>query len=259
MLLFLSKLLPALLLPPGLIFLLCLAAGFLALRSKARTAAMLAFAAAFILYVASSPVTKWVLLRGLEKQYSEPDFYPRAPAIVLLGGAMLPDFAPRHHPETNAYGDRVFQAGRLWREHLAPKLVVTGGNIPFLGEHSVGDAVLYARLLHELFDVPDSCMLKVSESKTTYEDALFTARLFEQLGMPKVILLVTSAQHMPRAARLFRKQGFKVIPAPTDYHVTKRFALRPFLLIPSEGALNETLDAMHEYIGLTVYYLMGRL
>ena len=259
MFLILSKLLPALLSPASLICILSLVTGILALRRKAKDTATLAFLSFFILYAAASPITKWILLRGLERQYTEPESYPQASAIVVLGGAMLPDYPPRRHPETNASGDRFLQAGRLWRENLAPQMVVTGGNISFLNGSERDDASLYAELLEELFDVPDSCLLRISKSQTTYEDAFYCARLFDSLGIKKEILLVTSAQHMPRSVGLFCKQGFKVIPAPTDYRVTDRFIFTPFQLIPSEAALSETVDALHEYIGWLVYRLMGRL
>ncbi len=260
---FLSKIFPALLSPVFLTCLLCLAAGILAARRKITSVALLAFAAFLLLYAAASPLVALALTRELEKQYDEQASYPKVRAIVLLGGAMIPDLPPRRHPKVNESGDRLLEAARLWRAGLAPTLIATGGAIPFLTGYDKDEASLYARLLTELFDVPDSAILRVSGSQNTYEDALYVSRLFEKNGMRKEILLVTSAMHMPRAARLFRKQGFTVYPAPTDFRAgsepLQHPLLQPFMMLPSEWALNETADALREYMGLAAYFLMGRL
>ncbi len=257
--LYLSKILPALLFPLGLVCLLCLAAGFLALRRGARGAAWLSFIAFGILYAASSPMISRQLLKGLEDQYPEPATYPHAAAIVLLGGAMVPDVPPRRHPEVNASGDRVLQAVRLWHMGLAPRLVVTGGAISFVTGYDRDEATLYVKLLTQLFGVPDSVLLRVPDSRNTYEDARYTARLFDSTGLPKEILLVTSAAHMPRSVELFEKQGFVVHAAPANFRVGDTFAFKPYKLLPSEQAMDRTVDALHEYAGLLAYKLMNRL
>ncbi len=257
--LILSKVLPALLFPIGLVCLLCLVTGILALLRKAKSAAILAFSAAGILYLSASPVVCHILLRGLEGQYAELESYPKASAIVLLGGAMIPPEPPRLHPATNSSGDRVLQATRLWRRGIAPKLVVTGGAVPFITGYGGDEASLYASLLTELLGVPDSSIVRVSESRNTYEDAVETAQLFQSCGWKKDILLVTSAVHMPRAVRLFRKQGFTVYPVPADFRSGTAFPGRWFALLPAEWALGETANALHEYVGLAAYAVMGRL
>jgi uncharacterized SAM-binding protein YcdF (DUF218 family) len=200
-----------------------------------------------------------VLLRGLERHYPEPESYPKAAAIVLIGGAMVPKLPPRRHPEINAFGDRLLQAARLWRMHQAQWLVTTGGKIPFFQDYEGNEATSYAVLLTELFDVPKDSILKVEAGQNTYGEAVAAVRLFESRGLSKDILLVTSALHMPRAARIYRKQGFIVHPAPTDYHTDTGGSFRFFDLIPNEFALAETAYALHEYLGLAVYKMMGRI
>lgn len=257
--LILSKVLPTLFFPVGLACLLCLLTGVLALWRKAKSAAVLAFCAAALLYLSASPIVCHFLYRGLERNYPELESYPKVSAIVLLGGAMIAPELPRRHPATNASGDRLLQAMRVWKKGLAPVMVVTGGAIPFVSGYGGDEASLYAALLTELFNVPDSVILKVSTSQNTYEDAREAAKLFENRGLSKDILLVTSAAHMPRAVRLFRKQGFTVHPAPADFRSSVKPPLRWFSLLPAEWALSETSNALHEYVGLAAYALMGRL
>jgi uncharacterized SAM-binding protein YcdF (DUF218 family) len=259
MILALSKVLPALIFPAGLAILLCLCAAWLALRKGARAAGALSLLAALVLYIAASPLVSNRLMRTLERQNPPPTEYPQAAAIVLLGGGMAPQLPPRVHPETNGAGDRVIHAARLWKRGLAPVLVATGGYIAFVTDAPGTEADQYARLLNEVFDVPDSVLLRVGRSRTTHEDALFTAEEFEARGLKKDILLVTSAAHMPRAAALFRRQGFTVHAAPTDFNASEGKAFKAFRLLPSGAAMMETYLALNEHVGSLVYRMLGRM
>jgi uncharacterized SAM-binding protein YcdF (DUF218 family) len=259
MLLFLSKLLPALLFPLGFVILLCLAATWLAARRRAWLPACLTFLAALVLYAASTPLVSNGLLLRLELQNPPSLTYPKSTAIVVLGGGLMTLMPPRIRPETGIAGDRLLQAARLWRQKSAPRLVVTGGYVPFMTEAPGTEADLYASLLMELFDVPDSSILRVGGSRTTQEDASLTARLFDSTGMHKDVLLVTSASHMPRAAALFRKHGFTVTPAPTDFNATENDIFLSFRLLPSAESLAQTTVALREYVGFWAYRLLGRI
>jgi uncharacterized SAM-binding protein YcdF (DUF218 family) len=99
----------------------------------------------------------------------------------------------------------------------------------------------------------------VGQSRTTHEDALYTAALFESAGLEKDILLVTSATHMPRAAALFRKAGFEVHPAPTDYQADESASFKVIRLFPNGAAMFKTYAALNEYVGTFVYRMTGRL
>jgi uncharacterized SAM-binding protein YcdF (DUF218 family) len=259
MFLFLSKLLPALLFPVGLTILLCLWVAWRSFRNGAALTGILALLAASVLYTASLPLVSNRLMVRLEQNIRPLPNYPQATAIVLLGGGMIPPGPPRIHPETNFAGDRVIHAARLWRRQYAPRIVVTGGYIRYLTTAEDSDAGQYAALLTELFDVPDSALLRVPGSLTTVEDAALTADLFDSTGLKKEILLVTSASHMPRAAALFRKRGFTVTEAPTDFQGTidRRHAMFDF--IPSAVFLAQTSAALHEYLGTAVNKVLGRV
>jgi uncharacterized SAM-binding protein YcdF (DUF218 family) len=70
-------------------------------------------------------------------------------------------------------------------------------------------------------------------------------------------LLVTSANHMPRAMGAFRKAGFTVEPWPVDYRTADKYDRYLMFEAPSEGLRRLEL-AVHEWIGLIAYRLMGR-
>ncbi len=257
--LILSKVVPAFLFPAGLVLVLCLVTAWLAFRKGARVAGSLAVLAALVLYLAANPLVSNRLLISLERDYPPSHDNPRASAIVLLGGGMVPLLAPRVYPETGPAGDRLIHAARLWRQGLAPVLVATGGYIEFLTDAPGTEADLYAQVLTELFGVPDSAMIAMGRSRTTHEDAVFTAEVFKEAGLEKNILLVTSATHMRRAEALFRKAGFVVQPAPTDYRGEAALSFKMFDLLPKAEALSNTTVALHEYLGLWAYRMAGKI
>jgi len=79
--------------------------------------------------------------------------------------------------------------------------------------------------------------------KDTKEDA----KAIKQSWGEKPFILITSAYHMPRAMKIFKKEGLHPIPAPTDYYTPntdEEYALF------SGKQLHKVETAWHEYIGL---------
>jgi len=257
--LILSKVIPPLIYPLGLACLLCLISAYFALRSKPRLAALASILAFLLLYLFSTSALSLRLIHPLEARFPVIEPYPQVAALVLLGGATVPATPPRHYPETNQFGDRLIHTARLWHQNVAPKLITTGGKISWIRDYSSTEAADYATLLRQVFKVDSSAILMASQSRNTYEDALGVAAICEREHIPKEILLVTSAFHMPRAVGVFRKMGFIVHPAPTDF-IADTF--RPFKfiqLLPSEGCLQISALAIHEYLGLLAYRFKGWL
>jgi uncharacterized SAM-binding protein YcdF (DUF218 family) len=100
----------------------------------------------------------------------------------------------------------------------------------------------------------------------TYENAVNVRKILESRGIKKV-LLVTSAMHTPRSLKIFQRQGVEVIPAPTDF-IVSRSDLEELIatpkstilnLFPTADNLNDFTNALKEYIGYLVYALRGWL
>jgi uncharacterized SAM-binding protein YcdF (DUF218 family) len=260
----LSKIVPFLLYPLSVVC-LCLGIGVLApLRPGRRRA--LAGAALALLLVASCGSVARELGRSLEWQNLPPPQLPHADAIVVLGGMLRPIVYPRTHPELDDSGDRVLHAARLYRAGLAPRIHIAGGRLDFT--RTLGaEAPEIAAILGEL-GVPPEALLLDENSRNTYENAVEARRLLAPLGVAR-ILLVTSAMHMPRAAGLFRHQGFEVVPAPTDFHVVayepSRGGLADSLWLailaamPRADALEATTGALREWLGIAFYRFRGLL
>jgi uncharacterized SAM-binding protein YcdF (DUF218 family) len=71
------------------------------------------------------------------------------------------------------------------------------------------------------------------------------------------VMLVTSAFHMPRARKLFERQGLTVLPFAVDFQASGAWAghpLRdPLNYVPSVDGLWRSSRALREAIGRTIY------
>lgn len=263
MFLFLSKLLPLFIYPLGLATVLTLVAFVLVWKSPKKAAIAIA-CAFFVLFLSSSAWVSQALVHSLEFQHIPQGILPNADAIVVLGGGIKPKAPPRPSVDLADAGDRIFYGAQLYREHKAPLLVLSGGRIDWKmgGPPESTDMAEIAKLL----GVPSSAILEDPSSLNTYQNAVNVRNLLFPRHL-KRILLVTSALHMPRSVLIFKRQGFEVIPAPTDFQATqpssgvKQSTLEETILnfLPDLSRLNNTTNALKEYIGTAVYRLRGWL
>jgi len=258
---FVSKLLPALLYPLGLACFLVLF-GMISTRRRSWASAALT-GALLLLWLGGSRWVALSLVRSLESRYPSVSDSASAPAIVVLGGGMLPAVPPRPNAQLGMVGDRLLQAARLYLGGKAQRVVVSGGHLGWSRERSP-ESTDMAEIL-ALWGVPRTAILEETQSRNTYENAVETRRLLAPEGINRV-LLVTSAIHMPRAVALFRCAGFEVVPAPADFLVADGDlygfgdgSLEGVLLalVPDAESLEYTTRALKEYLGLLVSGLRG--
>ena len=253
---YLSKLIPLFLYPLNLTFLFLLIAVILMRLQKKRMSYLFAILSFLILIISAVPQTPYYLIKKLERQF--PTFTltdaPQADAIVILGGALaLPQY-PRLDLELVGSSDRIRYASQLYKANKAKTIVIAGGNV-FPQEEIRGEAYYIAQLLME-WGVPEEHILFEEQSRNTYQNALFIKPILERNNL-KMVLLVTSATHMPRAFAVFKAQGIDVIAAPTDYLVTDNDDPRVFDWIPTASALSGTTWILKEYIGWWYYRFQG--
>lgn len=261
MLLVIGKVLPTLIFPLGFALFTSALALIALLMGKRAIALFIGISSWVWLYAASTAPMSHALMAPLERPYyasadlnSLPD---SVSAIVLLGGATVPAAPPRQNPEINLFGDRLLHAARLFKQDRAPRLITTGGRIPWIRDAAGSEAQDYRDLLVGLFDIASDSIHLCPGSRNTFEDAVEARKLFEARGWPKDILLVTSAFHMRRSAALFRKQGFTVHEAATDFFTDTEPYWQLFALLPSENALQATFLAVHEWVGYLAYKILG--
>ncbi len=153
-------------------------------------------------------------------------------------------------------GDRLFQTLPLFYNGRIKKVIFTGGSGSI--EFPEKREALYVRKYLKSIHFPDSALIIESESKNTYENAVFTKKILDSLHISGNFLLVTSAYHMPRSLAIFKKAGYKQI---TPYITNRSSGLRRFtfdhLFIPNPGALIALELLIHEWMGYLTYQLKG--
>lgn len=263
MFVFLSKFLPIFVYPLGLAITFLVAA--ILLRRSPRWQRTYLLVSVGILLIASNTWVAATLTRALEWQYLPAETYPQTDVIVVLGGTTGSAIYPRQIVDIGGAGDRMIYAAHLYHRGVAPALLLTGGYITWMNERDA-PANDMAEIL-KMLDVPEDALWYETESRNTYENATNTHQILAEKGIDRIVL-VTSAMHMPRAVCLFEKQGFDVIPAPTDYNITQAdwdrlwepsLTTQLFNLLPSVGNLSDTTAALKEYIGIVIYGLRGWL
>jgi uncharacterized SAM-binding protein YcdF (DUF218 family) len=248
--LFLHKLLPIFVLPLGLVLAL-LAIGLFRKKRWPLIAAWL------LLYLASLPIVGSRLLGTLESRYTPMPVsdVEKADAIVPLGGIFGPP--PRCQgclPNLREGGDRLEAGIELWQQKKAEFLVFTGGRMPWSNRAEVEGVA--SKRVAVARGVPADKILVTEEVGNTADEAQAIAALMHLRGWSKIIL-VTSAAHMPRAARTFRKAGVGFVPFPVDYQVDPHAALTLLDFLPSAGGLEDTEGTLRELLGI-LFYSMRR-
>ncbi len=94
-----------------------------------------------------------------------------------------------------------------------------------------------------------------TEARNTLENATLSYRKL-QPDPNEIWLLVTSAQHMPRAVGVSRKIGWALIPYPVDYQFSDVELIEDWPDVAKN--LEDIGVALKEWIGLVAYYAMDR-
>jgi uncharacterized SAM-binding protein YcdF (DUF218 family) len=141
----------------------------------------------------------------------------------------------------------------LARRYPTARIIFTGGQgSPVHGEVTEAEV---ARQLWSALGLAEGRVSYETSARNTWENA----RLTRNMAQPKpgeTWLLVTSASHMPRAMGIFRRIGWPITAWPVNY--TTGHSLRDWYDAPFGSRLNQLEWAMHEWVGLLAYRLLGR-
>lgn len=239
-----------LLLPPGGLLLLLLAAWWL--RRRAPRLASLCFVLGFGgLWLMSLPVGVEWLARQVEREAVLPEaqwpgLAERAGAIVVLG-------AGRQQADPGWGGDQPSHIA-LERVRYAARLASASG-LPILASGGLhygqppSEAALAAEVLQR--DLATPARWLEERSRTTWENAVYSAQMLKAAGITRVVL-VTSAAHMPRSRWCFEQNGIEVIAAPMGFLGVPNG--RPFGgWLPEAPAIWQNNMLLNEVVGQLVY------
>lgn len=134
----------------------------------------------------------------------------KADVILVLGTAANSDGTP-----TPMLRSRIERGVALWKEGLAPKLLVTGGAVA----NAQIEAMSMARYAIAQ-GVPENAILVEPKARSTRDNAKLAAALIEKSGIGKHVILVTSAYHTRRGRALLTQNGLEVqsvaVPYPAE-------------------------------------------
>lgn len=107
--------------------------------------------------------------------------------------------------------------------------------------------------------MPESDILIEDQAKNTAENASFTKVFLEEKGIStnQEFILITSAFHMYRAKGCFDKVGLKTVTFPTDYYSHDVKYDIPSLLFPNPSSIENWHKLVKEWIGITIYTVVG--
>ncbi len=231
--------------PPTIFIVLSLVGALIALVWR-RSGIGLALASSLFLYVAATPAASSYLLQRVESALPQNVDLSGAQAIVVLGGDVRGgDGETPDRLGPLSLERMVFAAEAHRRLHLP--VVVTGGRLT--GAHASLGALMKAALEQD-FAVPVAW--NEDQSHTTWENALYTARLLLPEKLTTVVL-VSHAWHLPRGLWAFERVGLKALPWPAPRTAVRLDRVGNFL--PSISALHDTFYALHEMIGAAYYPL----
>ncbi len=141
--------------------------------------------------------------------------------IIVLGAGLLRDGRPGW-----ALTRRSRQAADLWHAGIAPYVICTGGQAESYprSEASACREILLAK------GVATGAILMEEHSRSTEENALFSRRIFDEIGFDDAVL-VSDSYHMLRASWLFQQQGIKSTNSPVPAHHIRHPLSYPHSLI----------------------------
>ena len=245
-----KTLLKALLLPPAGLLLLA-ALGALLLRRRPRLGAALLILGLGTLWVLSLPEVADELTLSAQRY---PAFSPtadigatHAQAVVILGGGGQRMFAPE-------YGGPA--AGPYLLQRLAyGAFIARRGQLPVLVSGWRVEAAAMRATLQQNFGLEPRWV--DAQSYDTFDNARNSARLLQASGVQRIIL-VTSTQHMWRAAHEFAATGLSVTPAAVAVVAPSaaRYPLGPLGYLPDPQALEKSYQVVYEVLGERVRELL---
>ncbi len=247
-----KKIVTAFILPPGLVIFLLMAVGIGLTWKRKPKAGLVNLLLGLLLWAASIVPVSSALIKGLEAGLTIPR-HISGDVIILLGGGtyvQARDMTGDGFPAGDMLG-RLVTAVRLQQRLNIPVLVTCGMVFP----ERMSGAGVAKRILMDL-GAPEEKIILEDKSRDTEQNARFSSAICRERGWVEPIL-VTSSIHMRRGMLLFERHGLKTKPypaclitaAPEPHHWNK--------FLPQSYFLDDTAAALHEYLGISYYRLLG--
>ncbi|MGI1679117.1 MAG: YdcF family protein [Cellvibrionaceae bacterium] len=269
----LRAVLKALVLPPMLNILLIIL-GLVVWRYHKKLGKGLVVFSIVLLWALSAPLFSQALMATLENKYKPLNMEElkksyqdknankieaqKRTAIVVLGGGRYrsaPEYGGKDTVSVMSL-NRLRYTAMLSKELGLPVLTAGGSVFARFTEESVSESQLMQEVLENNFGV--TVKWKENASKTTADNARNSVYILRDTNIDSIIL-VTHANHMPRAVSSFEKEieflgkDISIIPAPMGFLSIDDAPNFIVGLIPKSAALQTSRVALHEWLGRFYY------
>lgn len=249
--LFLLKKIITVLIMPLSIVLILLCCALIFYKAKSSVSFFCLFTATLLLLLSSLPPISDRIMAPIEEIYPA---FTHSPVpidyIIILGCGHTTDYAL---PETSQLKvcslQRLVEALRIFRLHPDARLITSG--------YAAGDEVSNAEKVKRaamLLGVPEKKILVENYPRDTEEEA----QLIAPRVIGKTVVLVTNADHMPRAMKYFQLNGVYPIAAPASPWTRGLSSEKSgFYYLPTPNKLAQTTTAWYETLGRIVQWFKG--
>lgn len=151
---------------------------------------------------------------------------------------------------------RALEAARVYRLLDHPWVIVSAGSYEPQPAWRLEGSVLRGELTKA--GVPADRIVLDTRSRNTREHAINIAPLLRERGIDRFVL-VTSVTHIRRAQLAFEAQGLQPVPSVSGFRSEGEGRRHWPSWWPSAVDLQESEDAMHDFLGLLYYWIRGWL
>ena len=250
--------------PLGFIWLLSLGHLFFAIKRKDKWHILYSSLVTFFVWLSGFGPFSDAILKSLEKKWGDKagaeyveQLQPRT-GIIVLGGGAKPSAQSLTGLDFGHASDRLM-TGILALQKGKAEYLVTSDYSPNLFPHYDQFRKSWQSWMDHL-DLDNEKILLMPPCQSTKDEADAVIEISNQKKFEDSRwYLVTSASHMDRSLRLFRKMGIDVEPIACDFRVYKSSPTgsKYPMVIPFADNFTFFNDAIHEMIGTVVYKLRG--
>jgi uncharacterized SAM-binding protein YcdF (DUF218 family) len=234
--------------PVFIVFVLLFAAFFVCWRaSKKKTGALILLLTIILFYGVSIFPAANYLCHYLEKEYINNPATPdnNIDVIVVLGNAVKDINTMDNTFPTERTASRILHAVAVYNK-MGSKYFVCSGK----GTGKITEAAVMARLAQNL-GVPKEKIKIENKSANTWQNAAEFNKMFIDKNIS--VGLVTSAYHMKRSEREFKKYFNNIFPLPAGYLYSSTNGNSVLKYIPRSEELYKTSIALKEIVGQLWY------
>ena len=199
------------------------------------------------------------LLSQLENTHPQATVnYSNLTGVIVLGGGEGKGAIAQARNEASLMraAERITESVKAYRNNPSLKILYTGYTGQIFHKGWSG-ADIANKFLIDQGVYPDNIILE-GKSRNTYENAVFSKALLEEVGNEGKWGLITSAAHMKRSVKIFEKVGLggRVIAMPVDYETS---GVADWWRFDLQNGNDLWRNYIHETVGTWIYRLTGRL